>query len=99
MDRKRHEPKYRRHQEEILAIVRENLEKLKLMGKVPKRIFRTEVLDENTCAHCRAGNGKSWKTFEEIDWLPGDDCDDGLDCRGGYTADFLGEEEGQVVKS
>ena len=86
------EAKVRRHRDEILSIVRENLEKLKAMGKVPKRIYRTEVLDEETCAHCRAGNGRSWKTVEEIDWFPGDDCDHGLDCRGGYTADFIGPQ-------
>lgn len=82
----------------IMSIVRENLRTLAAMGKDVKRIFRTEVLDRNTCPVCFAGNGQSWKTVDEINWFPGDDCEGGLNCRGGYTADWVGDTEGQVTE-
>lgn len=76
----------------IQAVVRENLSEIAKMGKEVKRIYRTEVLDQNTCAPCVAGNGQNWPTADAVDWFPGDDCEGGLNCRGGFVADFVGPQ-------
>ncbi|HEV2424304.1 MAG TPA: DUF935 family protein [Terriglobia bacterium] len=52
------------------------------------RYERSEILDQNTCAPCAAGDGQSWDSFDEIDWHPGDDCEGGDNCRGTVIAVF-----------
>lgn len=52
------------------------------------RYERSEILDQNTCAACAAGDGRGWDSFDEIDWQPGDDCEGGDNCRGTVIAVF-----------
>lgn len=52
------------------------------------RYERSEILDQNTCGPCAAGDGNTWDSFDEIDWEPGDDCDGGDNCRGTVIAVF-----------
>jgi hypothetical protein len=56
---------------------------------------RSEVMDQNTCDPCAAGDGTTWNSYDEIDWSPGDDCEGGDACRGQIIPVF--EDEGVAI--
>jgi hypothetical protein len=65
------------------------------------RFVRSEVMDKGTeeCAEagggCYDGDGHEWPSFDEIDWVPGQDCAGNDACRGQVIPVF--EDEGVVV--
>lgn len=64
-----------------------------LAGEIGSYV-RSEAMDQNTCGPCEEGDGREWKSLDDVDWSPGDDCE-GVDaCRGQLMPIF--EDEGTV---
>jgi hypothetical protein len=52
------------------------------------RIVRREVMDDHTCAPCAEGDGDEWDSWDDVDWVRGDDCEGGDACRGDAIPEF-----------
>lgn len=63
---------------------------LELASEISK-YARSEAMDQNTCDECKAGDGTMWKSLDEIDWSPGDDCEGADACRGQLLPIFADE--------
>jgi len=78
--------------------------RMNALGEVAPEVesyVRSEVMDKGTedCDEagggCWAGDGTEWKSYDAIDWQPGDDCAGKDACRGQIIPVF--EDEGAVV--
>jgi hypothetical protein len=65
-----------------------------LQAEIVKYV-RSEAMDQNTCEPCAAGDGQEWDSLEDVDWVPGDDCEGHDACRGQLMPVF--EDEGQTI--